>query len=169
MCRSESQRATSRVDVISRRTAVDVTLTAIRKISHSFRSLSLFRRRQRVRESPRWPIIPVHQLTHLRIQQVDLFLDPETPFDELLSLVKGEIPVAPHVHPQLVEDIIMGIEHADEIALSLVFREMMSISSRTTFSSFRSCQELLPESLLPALSALVPLSAMMPPFVLCFG
>ena len=74
-------------------------VTALLPISTALRPLVLFSHHQRIREPPWWPIIPVHQLTHLRIQQVDLFLDPETALDELLSLVKGEIPVAPHVHP----------------------------------------------------------------------
>ncbi len=106
-----------RKSALSCRTCVGSILTAIRKISRSLRPLSLLSPRQRVGEPPRRPIFPVHQLTHLRIQEVDLILDPETPLDELLSLVKGEIPVAPHVHPQLIEDIVVGIQHADEITL----------------------------------------------------
>ena len=102
---------------MSRGICVGAIQIAIRKISRSLCLLSMFSRRQWIGEPPWWPVIPVHQLTHLRIQEVDLFLDPETALDELLGLVKGEISVAPHVHPQLVENIVMGIEHADEVTL----------------------------------------------------
>lgn len=71
----------------------------------------------RIREPTRRSVFPPHHLAHFSVEEIDVLFDFLTALDEFLSLFELDVLVPPHVHPQLVEDIIKGGEHADEVTL----------------------------------------------------